>query len=298
MVEAKSKKELSLMWLEAYGLANYMVCPFCQAKLDLDKAGLLCPLGHRFDLSRQGYFFMAKQGLKESKYDQRLFDSRRYMVREIDLYRPLTQFLVYLVKIEQPQFLLDAGSGEGSHLMNLHQALKVDQPMMLGVDLSKAGIKLSTDYVEFLHCMIADLANLPLKNNQVDMIINLLSPSNYREFKRILSSEGILIKVIPSENYLQEIRQGLKHLGFLKHDHYDNRETRQVFAEHFPNYVQHSLEYHIPLKGEDLLRLVEMTPLTWKLSSFEKEELVAYIGKGVTIALDILMSRPDKTQSQ
>lgn len=291
MAGAKSKKELSFTWLEEHQLAKKLACPHCNSDFNLDRIGLLCQMGHRFDLSRQGYLFMAKQGIKASKYDQRLFSSRRYIVRETTLYQPLTQYLIDLVKMVSPAFLLDAGSGEGSHLINLFQGIGEKKPTMLGIDLSKDGIKMATDYIEYIHFMIADLANLPLKRQEVDLILSILSPSNYREFKRVLKPDGLVVKILPSWHYLKEIRQALSRLGHLKED-YENHDTRLIFKEHFPEYVQESLWYQVSLNHEEKRRLVDMTPLTWTLSSLEKDELVSLLSYDITLGFDVLLSRP------
>ncbi len=58
--------------------------------------------------------------------------------------------------------------------------------------------------------MIGDLANLPLLDNSIDILLNLLSPANYQEFARVLKPGGLLIKVIPGSEYLKEVRQALQ----------------------------------------------------------------------------------------
>src|SRR5690606_40580058 len=54
--------------------------------------------------------------------------------------------------------------------------------------------------------IVADLANLPIATTSIDYILNILSPSNYAEFDRLLKKEGKLIKVIPNSDYLKELR--------------------------------------------------------------------------------------------
>ena len=54
--------------------------------------------------------------------------------------------------------------------------------------------------------MIANLSNLPFRDNSVSCILNILTPANYTEFFRVLGKDGYLIKVIPNAEYLKEIR--------------------------------------------------------------------------------------------
>lgn len=39
------------------------------------------------------------------------------------------------------------------------------------------------------------------------MIRNILSPSNYAEFNRLLNSAGLVVKIISQSDYLKELRE-------------------------------------------------------------------------------------------
>ena len=58
--------------------------------------------------------------------------------------------------------------------------------------------------------MSQTLSNLTFENGKFDIIIDILSPSNYSEFTRVLNKGGVVIKVIPDEHYLKEIRSKIK----------------------------------------------------------------------------------------
>ncbi|HGM1415813.1 TPA: hypothetical protein ACKOOT_000795, partial [Clostridioides difficile] len=42
---------------------------------------------------------------------------------------------------------------------------------------------------------ISNLTNLPFKNNKFDIILNVLSPVNYKRFERVLNNYGMARKV-------------------------------------------------------------------------------------------------------
>lgn len=46
---------------------------------------------------------------------------------------------------------------------------------------------------------MGDLANIPIKSESMDLLINIFTPSNYSEFTRILKKDGYLIKVVPGK---------------------------------------------------------------------------------------------------
>ncbi len=76
----------------------------------------------------------------------------------------------------------------------------------VGLDLAKAGIVSATKQEREAIWCVADLAAAPFRNRSFDAILNILSPSNYAEFERLLSDDGIVLKVIPKSGYLKELR--------------------------------------------------------------------------------------------
>lgn len=99
----------------------------------------------------------------------------------------------YAATSGEPLSVLDAGCGEGSHLARIREEVKARQPVAFvgaGVDLSKAGIALAAKaHPELIWC-VGDLANAPFADNRFAAILNVLSPSNTREFARMLKKTG------------------------------------------------------------------------------------------------------------
>lgn len=102
------------------------------------------------------------------------------------------------------------GCGDGTHDNKIYSLLKNKQSFLLGIDIANEGIICSSDYVgnNFIP-IIADLNDMPFVDNKVDIILNILSPSNEKEMKRILKDNGIIIKVTPKKDYLIELRNAL-----------------------------------------------------------------------------------------
>lgn len=53
---------------------------------------------------------------------------------------------------------------------------------------------------------VTDLSKIPLKDGSMDCILDIFSPAHYKEFQRLLSPNGYVVKVIPTKNHLREIR--------------------------------------------------------------------------------------------
>ncbi len=119
------------------------------------------------------------------------------------------------------------------------------------------------------------------------IILNILSPANYKEFKRMLVADGLVVKVVPRPNYLKELREALFYDSDKKL--YKNDETVSLFKQHFYLLDQYKLTYKKVLKQIEMMNLVQMSPLAW---NSKKEEIDRFINRGsveITVDLNILI---------
>src|SRR5699024_11433583 len=61
--------------------------------------------------------------------------------------------------------------------------------------------------------LVGDLANTPIGDGSCQVILNIFSPANYMEFKRVLAPNGLVEKVVPRANYLKELRSEERRVG-------------------------------------------------------------------------------------
>lgn len=287
-----SKKQLTEQWLTEHPVEQWGSCIHCGAELMSENDSLICKNNHRFDGAKQGYYFLTKRKLAATKYDRELFEARRNIIMETDLYKKLHERLIEIIEQvnETPRVIVDAGCGEGSHLAIISQRTE-SKITLLGVDLSKEGIQLATDYNGLLFPMIGDLSNLPIRDHSCDILLSILSPANYQEFNRILSTEGLLIKVIPNQNYLREIRDGLQEFGLIDPHEYDNTQVLEVFEKHYPEHRQINITDQVALSFEHKMQLLKMTPLAWDLDSVKRVQLAEQMPNTISLDLTILISR-------
>ena len=208
-------------------------CPFCNENLKNDLSGLVCLNNHHFDFSKKGTLMLYKthQLKKDDLYNLDLFESRRKILLN-KYYQSLHQ--IFANVIPSSSLILDMGSGEGSHTKDLLN--ECTDCTVIGLDLAKDGIYLSSDYLSlgFLP-IIADLSQVPLMDDTVDVILNILSPSNELEMKRLLEKEGMIIKVVPGPEYLIEMRHsfGLEpsEIHDYQFNHFDVVDTLVVYDQ-------------------------------------------------------------------
>ncbi|TCJ02518.1 methyltransferase domain-containing protein [Cytobacillus praedii] len=272
-------------------------CPICKSSMKvIDFKSIICSNHHTFDFAKHGYMNFTTHSVN-TKYSKGLFEARRKLITEGAFYKPLSYAIgklinEHLVKTKEIISILDMGCGEGSHLSNICDIVRstfFKSVVGVGVDISKEGIMAASKYYSNKIWAVADLANTPFKNKQFDVILNILSPSNYTEFDRLLKSDGIVIKIVPQSGYLKELREHL----FLKPEkqNYSNSETVERFKESFQFVESSRLSYTMNLNKSSIEWLVQMTPLTW---STTEERINSFFNKNsaqITVDLDILIGK-------
>jgi 23S rRNA (guanine745-N1)-methyltransferase len=253
-------------------------CPICQESMQVyDQGRLICSANHSFDIAKQGYVNMLTHSVA-SKYSKDLFESRKAII-DSGLYDPLEEKIAEL--IGEAKTVLDTGCGEGSHLARI---LSQKQGIGIGIDIAKEGILAAArHYPEQIWC-VGDLAKSPFAKTSFDVILNILSPANYEEFKRLLTSNGCVVKVVPQSGYLQQLRSQL--YADSAKETYSNEQTVERFRESFSNVTVERITYTVPLASVLVPALLEMTPMGW-----HKAQHAEVTVNEITIDVDILVGR-------
>ncbi|WP_343226041.1 putative RNA methyltransferase [Paenibacillus sp. ACRRY] len=268
-------------------------CPLCSKPMKLIQLqSLICMNRHCFDIAKQGYINLSSRSTK-SKYDRQTFETRR-IISESGLFHPMqaavSEIIVSQNMSKESIRLLDAGCGEGSHLNSIQTRInqkKRNHSLAVGIDISKEGISLAAaEYSNAMWC-VADIANIPFANEQFNFIINILSPANYSEFQRLLTDRGLVIKVVPEQHYLTELR-GILYKGTGKQV-YSNTPTIRYFNERFNLIAVENVQYQVSLSEHLIAPLLEMTPLSWGASQECKELILQMDLREITMDFKILV---------
>ena len=264
--------------------ADLFRCPLCHSRMTAGETSLRCENGHDFALSKKGYGDFCPAA-KAGAYDDVLFDSRSRFISG-GFYGELIENLKALVTEYAPDGpVLDAGCGEGSFL----KALCPD-PLArpcIGLDLSRPGIQRAARGGGGWLWAVGDLSRLPMETGSVAAVLNILSPANYPEFARVLRPGGMVLKVVPGERYLAEVRSLAQ--DQLRHEAYSNQRVVKLFEEKFRILEAREVCHTYPLTPDQAADLIAMTPLT---QGIEKEQLNIAALVSVTIHLHILVGRP------
>ncbi|QUL57773.1 methyltransferase domain-containing protein [Paenibacillus tritici] len=289
----KRKRVISAERIEKF--QEIFICPLCKKQMQLvDLKSLVCENQHCFDIAKCGYLNLSSRA-SNTKYDQKIFDNRR-AVSQSGLFNPLhaviSEIMMSELQSDEPLSILDAGCGEGSHLNRIQvemQKKKSNPLLAVGIDISKEGISsAAAEYSNAIWC-VADIANCPFANQQFNYIVNILSPANYSEFKRMIMDQGMVIKVVPEQDHLKEIREVL-HEGSNKQV-YSNGPIINYFNKQFKLLDIVSIRYPASLNESLIDPLLGMTPLSWGVSSYRKKKIQKMNLKQVTMDFKILIGK-------
>ena len=272
--------------LQRFASATAFACPICQENLTLLESSLKCCNRHSFDLAKFGYVNLAPQIKQSANYDKENFQNRQQIL-EAGFYRAILEAVSdLLANSETSTTILDIGCGEGFYSRKLQE--NHPEKTFYAFDISKDSVQIAAKSEPnwAVNWFVGDLARLPIKDASMDILLDIFSPANYGEFRRILSKDGILIKVIPTENHLKEIRQRVQ--DQLTNKDYSNQDIKNHFQNNFTILSSKTASLTKPITAEQLQALLSMTPLLFHIdqSKIDWSQLTE-----ITIEAEILVGK-------
>ncbi|MEZ7553083.1 putative RNA methyltransferase [Streptococcus pseudopneumoniae] len=272
--------------LQRFASATAFACPICQENLTLVESSLKCCNRHSFDLAKFGYVNLAPQIKQSANYDKENFQNRQQIL-EAGFYHAILEAVSdLLASSKTTTTILDIGCGEGFYSRKLQKSHS--EKTFYAFDISKDSVQIAAKSEPnwAVNWFVGDLARLPIKDTSMDILLDIFSPANYGEFRRVLSKDGILIKVIPTENHLKEIRQKVQ--DQLTNKDYSNQNIKNHFQEHFTILSNQTASLTKTITVEQLQALLSMTPLLFHVdqSKIDWSQLTE-----ITIEAEILVGK-------
>ena len=272
--------------LQRFASATAFACPICQENLTLLENSLKCNNRHSFDLAKFGYVNLAPQIKQSANYDKENFQNRQQIL-EAGFYQAILEAVSDLLSnSKNAKTILDIGCGEGFYSRKLQE--RHPDKTFYAFDISKDSVQIAakSELNWAVNWFVGDLARLPIKDASMDILLDIFSPANYGEFRRVLSKDGILIKVIPTENHLKEIRQRVQ--DQLTNKDYSNQDIKNHFQEHFTILSNQTVSLTKTITAEQLQALLSMTPLLFRVdqSKIDWSQLTE-----ITIEAEVLVGK-------
>ena len=249
--------------LQRFASATAFACPICQENLTLVESSLKCNNRHSFDLAKFGYVNLAPQIKQSANYDKENFQNRQQIL-EAGFYQAILEGVSELLATNpSAKTVLDIGCGEGFYSRKLQE--NHPEKTFYAFDISKDSVQIAAKSEPnwAVNWFVGDLARLPIKDASMDILLDIFSPANYGEFRRVLSKDGILIKVIPTKNHLKEIRQKVQ--DQLTNKDYSNQDIKNHFQEHFTILSSQTASLTKTITADQLQALLSMTPLLFHI---------------------------------
>ena len=249
--------------LQRFASATVFACPICQENLTLVENSLKCNNRHSFDLAKFGYVNLSPQIKQSANYDKENFQNRQQIL-ESGFYQAILEDISDLLAANpSAKTVLDIGCGEGFYSRKLQESHP--DKTFYAFDISKDSVQIAAKSEPnwAVNWFVSDLARLPIKDASMDILLDIFSPANYGEFRRVLSKDGILIKVIPTKNHLKEIRQKVQ--DQLTNKDYSNQDIKNHFQEHFTILSSQTASLTKTITAEQLKALLSMTPLLFHI---------------------------------
>lgn len=248
----------------------HFICPVCKREISLSERTYKCENNHCFDLSKDGYvnLLMSQQSsLKRHGDDKLMVKARRDFLGK-GFYNELRQALCDTLKETLPESasIIDVGCGEGYYTSEIakHNDFEIS-----GIDISKDALKFASKSLKNSSFAVASAFSLPFADETADCVLSVFAPSAYEEFSRVLKADGKLIKAIPLENHLWELKCA------LYHEPYKNKPEKRN-DELFSLVSQKEIKYKIKLtEKEDIENLFKMTPYYYKTSREDAGRLLS-----------------------
>lgn len=270
-------------------MKNYytLLCPVCRDNLTQINRTYTCVNGHSFDISRKGYVNLLMGNSSGHHGDDKLMVRARTAFLNRGYYDRLSDEICRTISgyYGNELFLIDAGCGEGKYLSDLLNYLKKKEKRIsaLAVDISKDAVSALCSRTREADAVVASTSSLPVSDHSADVLLNIFAPFFAGEFYRVLKPEGILIRVVPLENHLVELKRAV----------YDN-----IYLNSVPDYQEcgfsilekREVRYQISVpNSEDLHNLFLMTPYYYKTSAEDQKKLNALDNLDITLEFLIII---------
>lgn len=258
--------------------------------LVIDGSCLRCAAGHTFDIARKGLVNFIPGQKPLAGYDAAFFASRREFL-QWGYYAHVRQAIVERLEalradglLPDAPVILDAGCGEGYYARGIGEALAgagVDATM-IGADIAKDAVRLAATGGGPQLWAVCDVANLPIADAALDCVLNIFTPANYAEFRRVLRPGGIVIKAIPGPDHLRELRE---RLGEADHSESD---VVSIFRSRLEPLARIRATRTLDVPSDRMRTLLGMTPLTFALDDARLEGIEV---PRITIDAELLVGR-------
>lgn len=239
-----------------------LACPHCGGDLALAEAGrtVRCDARHSFDVARQGYASLLPGDAHTGTADTAEMVAARDVFLAAGHYEPLAGAvagtLAKLLPNDIPGCIAEVGAGTGYYLARVLDT----RPERAGValDISRYALRRAVRAHPRIGAVACDVwRGLPLRTGSVAALLDVFSPRNAAEFRRVLASHGLLVIVTPDQAHLAEL---VGALDLVRVDAAKEDRLAEQLATGFELLESNRVEHPLELTRSEARTLVTMGP--------------------------------------
>jgi 23S rRNA (guanine745-N1)-methyltransferase len=283
---------------------RHLSCPNCATAMARREHALVCEEGHAFDIARQGYVSLFGGDPHGKTADTAAMVAARVRFLGEGHYGGIAALVAGLagdVPVPGGTCVVDLGAGTGYYLAAVLEKLdaartaepdpraatsnsaaeaaeSADQSARtesaaipgLALDISKHAARHAAHAHPRIGAVVADIWQpLPIRGRAASVVLNIFSPRNTHEMRRILHPDGRAVVVVPEPDHLRELveRHGLLHV--------DERKAERLeaqFADRFAIEAEHPYRETLRLTDDQAAALIGMGPNAWHAASRSRAE--------------------------
>lgn len=248
-------------------------CPVCGEALCPREHVMVCSCGHSFDVAKQGYvnLLMSNKSSGKRHGDDKLMVQARQSFLDAGYYNCLRDALCSLAvrHCSGDVDMLDAGCGEGWYTCAVKRALENARHRCsaCGVDISRLTLIQAAKRDKSLSLAVASINALPVPDASCGLLLNIFAPHDDDEFRRVLRPGGILLKAVPLEGHLFQLKAAV-------YDRPYKNPAAHYAPDGFESLGRTDICEKITLRSQaDIMNLFMMTPYYYKTGRADQEKL-------------------------
>lgn len=260
------------------------ICPKCAQKLTKSGKSYVCENTHCYDIAKSGYvnLVLANQKNSADAGDNKEMIDARIFVMDNNYYKKLADDIIEIINVNKNYSIVDAGCGIGYIPFRLAESFVKSK--IVGLDISKNAILAASKKYKDINFAVASSIRLPIKDESVDVIICAFAPVFPTEFLRILSKNGLFLRVVPDKRHLFNLKE------ILYETPYEN-ELDPLEIEGFSYESTVESKNIINAEGELLHSIVKMTPYYYHTRKSDIEKLLSMGKTAVNLEFAIRIYR-------
>lgn len=249
------------------------ICPVCRESLAEEEKIYKCKNGHCFDKSKFGYVNLLQSQKSSAKRhgDDRVMIRARRDFLDRGYYSFLRDALCDICNenLMNGAAVIDAGCGECWYSSGIkHTLLENGKDICFyGVDISKDALEFASKRKSGIPAAVASVFELPFADDSADLLLNIFSPEADGEYLRVLKKGGVMIRVIPLENHLFELKAAVYSKPYLN-------DIPATYVDGFELVKTEKICQTLDISSnEDIQNLFKMTPYYYKTGKDDQAKL-------------------------